>query len=279
MQAVRSAAPRRTVPAARPMPEARHSHRPRESPARRGKTRARGRGPRCCARSAATAGCRGSWPLRTAPVHPDRVQRLRRAQEQAAAMAIAETQVGNRARYVDLSQQRAVRCDAVHAVAGAGPDVAVLVATDAVGVAGRYLVEIAAVAQRLTVIADAVDADAAFRTGFELHAGVADVQAFFVGRETQPVWTRDVADHHIQRAIAWVETIEVGWQLRRAFAAFVIGLDAVGRIGKPDRAVGFHHHVVGRVELLAVEPIDQHGDAAVEFGAHDRAVAVQAADQ
>ena len=40
--------------------------------------------------------------------------------------------------------------------------------------------------------------------------------------------------------------------LRRS-VALVVGVDAVARVGEPDAAVGLHHHVVGRVEALAVE--------------------------
>src|SRR5262249_38217958 len=55
--------------------------------------------------------------------------------------------------------------------------------------------------------------------------------------------------------------------VRRAF----VKLAAIGRIGEPVAAVGMGHHVVWRVELLAVERIGQHGGRAVELIAHDTA--------
>lgn len=61
--------------------------------------------------------------------------------------------------------------------------------------------------------------------------------------------------------------------------AFVVAQDTEGRVGKPHAAVGVDHHVVGRVQRLAVELVDQHGDAAVVPGAHYAAAPVLAADQ
>ena len=61
--------------------------------------------------------------------------------------------------------------------------------------------------------------------------------------------------------------------------AFVIAANAGGRIREPHRVVGLDHHVVGRVERLAVELVDQHRDAAVVFGAGDPPPAVLAGDQ
>src|SRR5581483_9240933 len=50
-------------------------------------------------------------------------------------------------------------------------------------------------------------------------------------------------------------------------------------IREPDRAVRLHHHVVGRVEPLAVEAVDQHRDGAVVLRARHAAPAVRAADE
>ena len=43
--------------------------------------------------------------------------------------------------------------------------------------------------------------------------------------------------------------------------------------------VGFHHHVVGRIQRLAVELVDERGDGAVELGARDPPRVVLAGDE
>src|SRR5262249_27473768 len=67
--------------------------------------------------------------------------------------------------------------------------------------------------------------------------------------------------------------------LERLHQAFVVALDAVARIGEPDRAVRCDREVVWRVELLAVVFVGDDGDRAVELGAGDAAAAVLAGDE
>src|SRR5262249_46064530 len=43
------------------------------------------------------------------------------------------------------------------------------------------------------------------------------------------------------------------------------------RIGEIDRAIGFHHDIVGKIEREALEARRQHGDGAVVLLAHDAA--------
>ena len=61
--------------------------------------------------------------------------------------------------------------------------------------------------------------------------------------------------------------------------AFVVRHDPVGRVGEPDRAVRLHHHVVGRIQPLALIAVGQHGDAAVGLGPGDPPRAMLAGDQ
>ena len=76
-----------------------------------------------------------------------------------------------------------------------------------------------------------------------------------------------------------VDPVDVHGDLGLRHVAFVIAEQAENRIGEPDRAVGFHHDVVRRVQPLAVEGIHQHGDRTVIFGSHDAASAMLAGDQ
>ena len=91
-------------------------------------------------------------------------------------------------------------------------------------------------------------------------AGVDDVQQRLVGRERQTVGLHEVVGDDGDAPARRVEAVDVaGADLARRCVAFVVGVDAVARVGEPDAAVGLDHHVVGRVETLAVEAIGQHG--------------------
>ena len=81
------------------------------------------------------------------------------------------------------------------------------------------------------------------------------------------------------RAALSVDAIDVVAVLLRRLVALVVGEDAVGRIGEPDRAVGLHHHVVRRVELLALVAVGDDRDRAVVLGARDAPPAVLARDE
>ena len=78
---------------------------------------------------------------------------------------------------------------------------------------------------------------------------------------------------------ARVQPVDPGRLLLLLLASLVVGLNAVGRIGEPDRPVGLHDDVVGRVQALALEAVGEHRHFAVEFGAQDAAVVMRAGDQ
>ena len=60
--------------------------------------------------------------------------------------------------------------------------------------------------------------------------------------------------------------------------AFVVGLDAVGRVGEPDRAIGLHDHVVRAVEPFSLIALGQDRDRPVVLDPGDASGAVLAAD-
>src|SRR5205814_6401750 len=65
-------------------------------------------------------------------VDQDRIQRTGRADEQVVALSAAEGEVGHDLRNMELSDQRAVRVEAVQPVSGRRPDPAGCVETDTV---------------------------------------------------------------------------------------------------------------------------------------------------
>src|SRR5262249_14852136 len=155
----------------------------------------------------------------------------------------------------------------------AAPQIAVDVAAQAVGRAVWLGGEEGAAVGELVVV-DVVDTDHARR-----HAGLDDVELLLVGREGEPVRPVDVAGRYRCSPRLWIYALHVRGQLGRRHVALVVAEDAERRIGEPYRIVGFDHDVVGRIERLAVELVDQHGDAAVVLGARHAPGVVLAGDE
>ena len=89
----------------------------------------------------------------------------------------------------------------------------------------------------------------------------------------------EVVDHDSEFTRHNVEAIDTRRQFRRMLAAFVVGVNAVMRVGEPDRAVAMHNNVVWAIQAFAVVMFRQNGHAAVQFGAGDTPVLVRTADQ
>src|SRR6185503_6259624 len=178
------------------------------------------------------------------------------------------------------------------------PEIAGDVGADAVGAAGhavdgeiRELLE----AANAAIVGNVAGVDA---------AGADDVEPLVVGREREPVRRpgqligadrdgdaavrRDAVDVRRQLALRLADArglpdalsqraLRIARSARRIRHAFV-ELAAVRRIGEPIAAVGVRHHVVRRIQRLAVESIREHGDGAVVLVAHDAAQQVLARD-
>src|SRR6266436_5836438 len=100
-----------------------------------------------------------------------------------------------------------------------------------------------------------------------LVAAAVRVENFFVGRQGQAVWVRDVVDDpgHFA-ALDHVDALEV-----QALARILIAqAQAAVGVGEVDRAVLLDDDVVRAVELLAFEAVGEHGALAVLFDPVDR---------
>jgi hypothetical protein len=109
--------------------------------------------------------------------------------------------------------------------------------------------------------------------------GLDDVELALVRREAEAVRPVDAVGHDRRLPGRRIEAVERHLQLALGAGPLVIEHDPEGGIGKPDRAVGLDHDVVWRIEALALEPVDQHGDRAVVFGAGDAAREMLAGDE
>src|SRR5262249_32171387 len=253
---------------------------------------------------------------RSLRVHVYGVERLARGHEQAIALGTAEADVAADLGQADAPDQFALRRpyrDAAVADRATGvarrPYVAEDVAAHAVGSAldavDHAIGEQLAIGY-LVVRADIEGIDLALAARPRVTrplAGADDVELLVVGREADPVGIGHLllGDHEIDLA-GGIDAIAVGRQLALAHAhagllaqlgielaggvarsaggvrrAF-IELAAIGRIGEPVAAVGMGRDIVGRVELLALVGIGQHGDRAIELVAHDAARQVLAGE-
>ena len=79
---------------------------------------------------------------------------------------------------------------------------------------------------------------------------------------------------------AGIDAVDVtGADLALGLVALVVALDAVGRVGEPDRAVRLHDRVVRRIEALALPFVGDGDDRAVELGAADAAAGMLAGNE
>ena len=224
---------------------------------------------------------RGAIPRRALRVHIQRVDRLARGHEQAVALQAAEAEVGAALGQGDAADHDAVgreHHDAVEfgiAHAPAAPQIAVDVGAHAVGRAGAGVDEDALVGKLVAAGRDVIGENLAGRHAAEFD----DVENLLVRREAQPVRPQNALGDDGGLSGRAVDPVDVHVDLGLGLVALVIAEQAEHRIGEPDRAVGFHDHVVRRVQPLAVEGVHQHRDRAVIFGAGDPAAAVLAGDQ
>ncbi len=178
--------------------------------------------------------------------------------------------------------------------AGAGPDVAVLVAADAVRKAAvvfgdvrdlldavdhrphtlldihHHRGELAAVLQRQTAIHldDIPDFDVAFGVVVVRSACIGRVNLFVIGREAQAVRLVDVVGELHEPARLRVNPVD-GFLLIRLNRtgccppAFIVHQAAVARIRKEDVAVGVDGSIVGSVKRFAVVLAGEHSPGSV----------------
>src|SRR5882724_701163 len=219
-------------------------------------------------------------PQRALGPHEDRVERRRRGDEQAVSLGAAEADIGDHLGNADLAQESAVRAVAMDAIAGARPDVAAYIEPEAVEesrIAGRKDL---ATRERAAIRAHREAPDMAGTVFHVGRAGVGDVEELFIGREGQPIGLHEIGRHrHAVAARRIVAVDEGGADLRRSSVAFVVGIDAVGRIGEPDATVGFDNDIVGRVQAFALVTLDEHGPRAVVLGSRQAATLLLAGDQ
>ena len=76
-----------------------------------------------------------------------------------------------------------------------------------------------------------------------------------------------------------IEAVDSGRQFEFGFETLVVEQNAVAGIGEPDAPIGMDDDIVGRIQTLALEPVQQHSDGSVVLGAGDTAAEMLAGDQ
>src|SRR5262245_12859864 len=216
-------------------------------------------------------------PLR---VDVERIDRMAGRHEKPVALGAAEAEVGGALRQRDEADRLAAGIEHLDAVelgahAPAAPQIAIDVDAETV----RRLValatdQFAAVGEFGAVVGHVELVDGARAAAFD------DVKLRLVGRERETVRPLHQAGGGDSRlAGPRIDPVDVVGQFLLGRLAEIVARDAGGRIGEPDGIVRLHHHVVGAVERLAVELVDQHRDGAVVFRARDAAAAVLAGNE
>src|SRR6266480_3588018 len=153
------------------------------------------------------------------------------------------------------------------APAPSAPDVAVGVAANAVREPRLEIGKDFRAAQRCAVVHDIEHDDVGGVLRPIGGTGVHDVELLEIGRKAEAVRAPHRALGPDRRLAARIETIDAGGQLELGLVSLVGAEDPVARVGEPDRAVGVDGRVIGRVELLALEGVDQDGPGAVVLAA------------
>ena len=181
-----------------------------------------------------------------------------------------------------LADQRAVRRVASHAIlarigpAHAAPDIALDVGPHPVGEAGREILgEDTPAMQPPALNVEHPD----MRGPAMRDAAIDDIEQRLVGRKGEAVRADEVVGDNGGLPARGIEPIHMPRQFRIRRVAFVGTIDAVARIGEPDRAVGGHDDVVRRIQAPALVAVHQDRDAAVRLGAGDPARVVLAGEQ
>ena len=206
---------------------------------------------------------------------------MARRHEETVAEPSAKTQVGATFRQRDVADWLRLCIEDAYAVqrrvahAPATPQVAVDIHPEPVRRARAGVDEHALVDDLLPPINHIQCNDLAGWLG----TGCNDIQDGFVGGEGQPVRSLDIVRHHRRLAGLPVDPPHGGGNFGVSLLPLVIPADAERRVGEPDGAIGFHHHVIGGVQALALETVHQHRDAAVDLGAGDAPGAVLAGHQ
>ena len=208
----------------------------------------------------------------------DRIDRVRGAHVERLEVGTAPGEVGDQLGHAHLADQLARGRIHPHAARPRAPDVAARVAFHAVGQAGLALRHQAA-GEHPPVHQRAVGGEVE-HADQRLH-GVVDVEPVLVGREAEPVGLVEhvALDHQLGRAAAGrhaVDALEA--QLPRPLHAVHRHAPVPG-IGEVDGAVGLHHHVVGAVQLVALEVRGDHLALAVGALAHQAGGGMLAHDQ
>ncbi len=99
-----------------------------------------------------------------------------------------------------------------------------------------------------------------------LGAALDHIERALVGREAQTVGAGDALDNPGHLQCAAIDAVDRVRQLGLNLVPLVIVASLEGRIAEPDGPIALDHHVVRRVEALALIVVGQHGDRTVVLG-------------
>ena len=178
---------------------------------------------------------------------------------------VTESHIRGMPRHLDAAEQRTIRCDDVNAGRARAVDVALAVHFHPVRNARLGSDELV---KQTRILHAAVGLHIPHAN--EVLPRVVDVEKRFVGRESEAVRIDAVFDD--ERRLPRGRNAEDAVEIEIALHVLTVHLhveERAGRIREIDAAVGLHHDVVRRVELLPVPLRAQCRDRAVELHAPD----------
>src|SRR5690349_11335960 len=93
---------------------------------------------------------------------------------------------------------------------------------------------------------------------------IGHVKRRLIGREGQSIWLYAVRHDERYSAGATVDPVDVGGaDLGFALPPLIVAVDSVGRVGEPDRAIRFDHHIVGRIQSAPLILVGKDGDGTI----------------
>jgi hypothetical protein len=214
-------------------------------------------------RAAAANGC-FSRVLSALGFHKDAVKRPARSHKQPVLLYAAKAEVRADLGQMDLPKQDPVWVVAMHAVKpGAAPtsrrpDVAITVATNAIGTARAHINEDPPIDRAGSVHVEHTDV-----------TNIDHIELRLVGREANAIRPVHLGDYGKSLSRIRVDAKDVPGNFFDRFVPLVVALDSPARIGEPYRSIGMHGEIVRGVQRLSVVRIYQDIDGAVVLCAGD----------
>jgi len=169
---------------------------------------------------------------------------------------------------MNFPNQFAVRSDDVHPIvffsapSCARPEISFSIASDPIAPPGSHVIKRPSIAETDTVN-DIEDINVMGLARF--FCRVDNLESLEIRREANSVRLLDILVGDSRLASGGIEPVRSCWKFEGLMFTLVPGHDAVSRVGEPNIPVRMNHHIIWRIQALALKPIHQDCNCAVRF--------------